>query len=290
MKVAILTDTNSGINEDQGKELGAYVLNMPIFIDGVSYYQDADLTDFKICKILEEGRKVTTSQPSMGQLIDKLEFIFKEGFEEIVYIPMSSSLSGSCNSAAIIANDYDGRVHVVDNHRISVTQKASVIKALKMAKKKIRGKEIASYLEKDACNSSIYLTVSDLDFLERGGRITSSAAKVASVLNIRPLLTIQGKKIDSFRKVRGSIYRTQIKMIDAIKTDIEKRFNRDGLKSLNIGVVGFGISKDQEKDWLKIAREEFPEVEVYYDPLPISIGIHTGPGAFGIGVSADYED
>lgn len=290
MKVAILTDTNSGIDEIEAKKLGIYVINMPVIIDGVIYYKGKNLTEPVLCETLNEKKAVTTSQPSMGDVIKKWESLFDEGFDEIVYIPMSSGLSGSCNSAKIAAEMYEGKVLVVDNRRISVTQRESVLKALKMANEKMSAKEIADYLEKDAYNSSIYITVDNLDHLKAGGRITAAAAAIATVLNIKPVLTIQGEKIDCYVKLRGNIHRAQLKMLDAVKEDIKNRFESENLKELHIGVVGFGISEEERKNWLEMAKEAFPENDVYYNILPASIGTHTGPGAVGIGVSADYED
>ena len=177
----------------------------------------------------------------------------------------------------------------MDNHRISVTQKASVLKAKKMAEDGFRASEIADYLEKDTYNSSIYVSVENLDYLKRGGRITPAAAAIASMLKIKPVLSIQGEKLDSYAKVRGNMYRCEVKMLDAIKTDIEKRFSQPNVALLHIGVAGFGIAKDQADQWLELTKEAFPHADVYYDDLPASIGTHTGPGTVGIGLSVDYE-
>lgn len=289
MKAAIMTDTNSGIDEKEAKKLGLYVINMPVVIDGVTYTKGKNLTEEVLCEILKAKREVTTSQPSIGDVIEKWEMLFKEGFDEIVYIPMSSALSGSFNSAKMASEIYKGRVLVVDNRRISVTQRDSALKALKMANENKSAKEIKDCLEKDARNSSIYVTVDNLDYLKAGGRITSSAAAIGTVLNIKPVLTIQGQKIDCYVKLRGNIKKAQLKMLDAIKADIKNRFANENLKKLHIGVVGFGISGEDRKTWLQMAKNAFPAYDVYYNNLPASIGTHTGPGAVGIGVSADYE-
>ena len=202
---------------------------------------------------------------------------------------MSSGLSSSCSCAKVAAEDYEGKVYVVDNHRISVTQKASVLKAKYMAKDGVKASEIAEYLEKDKYNSSIYVSVENLDYLKKGGRITPAVAAIASMLKIKPVLSIQGEKLDSYAKIRGNMYRCEMKMLDAIKMDIEKRFSQVNVALLHIGVAGFGITKDQADKWLEMAKEVFPNADVFYDELPASIGTHTGPGTAGIGLSVDYE-
>ena len=289
MKVAILTDTNSGIDETKAKELGIYVIPMPVLIEQQTFFEGRNLTNDMLCSILKSGTKVSTSQPVLGDVTSKWEKLLKQGYDEIVYIPMSSGLSSSCSCAKAAAEDYEGKVYVVDNHRISVTQKASVLKAKKMADDGVGASEIAEYLEKDKYNSSIYVSVENLDYLKRGGRITPAVAAIASILKIKPVLSIQGEKLDSYAKVRGNMYRCEMKMLDAIKMDIETRFSQPDVALLHIGVAGFGITKDPADKWVEMATEAFPNVDVYYDELPASIGTHTGPGTVGIGLSVDYE-
>lgn len=287
MKLAILTDTNSGISSQEAQERGVFLLDMPLIIDDKVYYQGKNLTDSDFCQALEGDQCVTTCHPSLGDLAKSWEDLFKQGFDQIVYIPMSSALSSSCSSAKLLAESYPGRVHVVDNHRISVTQKASVLKALALAHKNKSGQEIKEDLEKEALRATIYLSVNNLDYLKKGGRVTPAAAAIASVLSIKPILTIQGEKIDSYGRVRGRIQRAQKKMLLAIQKDLEEKFSQESLDDLSLGLTGFGISKDQEEAWLDLAREAFPQVKIHYDPLPASIASHTGPGAFGIGLSLD---
>ena len=289
MKAAILTDTNSGINEIEAEELGIYVIPMPVLIEQETFFEGRDLTNDKLCSILESGAKVSTSQPALGEVIDKWEELLKQGYDEIVYIPMSSGLSSSCSCAKAAAEDYEGKVYVVDNHRISVTQKASVLKAKKMADDGIKASEIAEYLENDKYNSSIYVSVDKLDYLKRGGRITPAVAAIASILKIKPVLSIQGEKLDSYAKVRGNMYRCEMKMLDAMKMDIETRFSQPNVALLHIGVAGFGITEEQADKWLEMTKEAFPDADVHYDGLPASIGTHTGPGTVGIGLSVDYK-
>ena len=289
MKVAILTDTNSGIDETKAKELGIYVIPMPVLIEQQTFFEGRNLTNDMLCSILKSGTKVSTSQPVLGDVTSKWEKLLKQGYDEIVYIPMSSGLSSSCSCAKAAAEDYEGKVYVVDNHRISVTQKASVLKAKKMADDGVGASQIAEYLEKDKYNASIYVSVENLDYLKRGGRITPAVAAIASILKIKPVLSIQGEKLDSYAKVRGNMYRCEMKMLDAIKMDIETRFSQPDVALLHIGVAGFGITKDQADKWVEMATEAFPNTDVYYDELPASIGTHTGPGTVGIGLSVDYE-
>ena len=286
MKVAILTDTNSGIHTPD-EDAGLFIIPMPVIVGENTYYEGENLNEEELCRFLEQGEKVTTSQPPIGLLMDKLDGILGKGYDEVVYIPMSSSLSSSCNSAKMVAREYDGKVHVVDNRRISVTQKDSVMDALRLAKKKMAGKKILRRLEEDGPNSTIYLSVSSLDQLKNGGRITSSAAAIATVLNIKPVLTFRGEKIDSYGKVRGSMYRAQLKMIDALHKDVDRRFSNVKPDHIRIGVAGFGIGEEERDRWLDLAINGFPRAQVRYDPLPASIGAHTGIGAYGIGISVD---
>lgn len=290
MNVAILTDTNSDIDEQEAGGLGVHVIPMPVIINGKTYFEGRDLTEEKLCPILKAGGNVSTSQPALGDVIDKWEELLRQGYDGVVYIPMSSGLSSSCSCAKAAAEDYEGKVFVADNHRISVTQRASVLKAKKMAEKGSSAQEIAEFLEKDAYNSSIYVSVDTLDCLKRGGRITPAAAAIASILSIKPVLTIQGEKLDSYAKIRGNMHRCEQKMLEGIKRDIEKRFSQPEVVKLHVGVAGFGISEEEETRWLEMAEEAFPGADVYYDALPASIGTHTGPGAVGIGLSVDYKE
>lgn len=289
MSVAILTDTNSGINEAKAQELGIHLIPMPVLIEQQTFFEGSNLTNDMLCSILKSGAKVSTSQPALGDVISKWEKLLEKGYDEIIYIPMSGGLSSSCSCAKAAAEDYEGKVYVVDNHRISVTQKASVLKAKHMADEGSKASAIAEYLEKDKYNSSIYVSVENLDYLKKGGRITPAVAAIASILKIKPVLSIQGEKLDSYAKIRGNMYRCEMKMLDAIKADIEKRFNQPNVALLHVGTAGFGITKDQADKWLEMTKEAFPNADVYYDELPASIGTHTGPGTVGIGLSVDYE-
>ena len=207
------------------------------------------------------------------------------GYDELVYIPMSSGLSNSCAAATGYAQDYEGKVQVVDNHRISVTMYESVLQARNMAREGASAKEIKDFLEEDAYNSSIYLAVNTLEYLKKGGRVTPAAALLGTVLSIKPILTIQGEKLDSYAKSRGSMKKAQEKMIKAIQSDLEKRFADKDMSKLHIGAAGAGLSKTEQEEWVALLKKKFPDYDIFYSPLSASVSVHTGPGAVGIGIS-----
>lgn len=288
MKTAILTDTNSGIYLEEAQRLGIFVMPMPVIINDKTYYEGVNLTEEQLMEALTSGEKVTTSQPVLGDVVDTWDKLLRE-YEQIVYIPMSSGLSNSCSAAKAMALEYDERVFVVDNHRISVTQRLSVMKARQLANWDIDGKEICKRLEKEAYNASIYVSVNTLEFLKKGGRITPAAATIGTVLNIRPVLSIQGEKLESFAKVRGSMKRCEEKMISACKNDLLTRFPKVQKHQVHIGAAGAGLSQQESSQWVKILEQNFPGIEVIYNPLTASITTHTGPGAVGIGITIDTD-
>lgn len=288
MKTAILTDTNSGIYLEEAQRLGIFVMPMPVIINDKTYYEGVNLTEEQLMEALTSGEKVTTSQPVLGDVVDTWDKLLRE-YEQIVYIPMSSGLSNSCSAAKAMALEYDDRVFVVDNHRISVTQRLSVMKARQLANWDIDGKEICKRLEKEAYNASIYVSVNTLEFLKKGGRITPAAATIGTVLNIRPVLSIQGEKLESFAKVRGSMKRCEEKMISACKNDLLTRFPKVQKHQVHIGAAGAGLSQQESSQWVKILEQNFPGIEVIYNPLTASITTHTGPGAVGIGITIDID-
>lgn len=289
MKTAIMTDSNSGIMKCEAKELGIFSLPMPVIIDGVTCYEGVDLTQEKFYASLTGGRDVTTSQPSPGDVMGMWDEILKEGYDEIVHIPMSSGLSNSYASAAALAADYDGKVQVADNHRISVTLRESVLEAKALADRGLSAREIREELEKRAYEASIYITVDTLEFLKKGGRITPTAAALGAVLNIKPVLTIQGERLDAFAKVRG-MKKGRHKMLEAVKQDLESRFKGVEMSRVVIGAAGSGLGREEEREWTDMLKETFPEACVYYNPLSFSIGSHTGPGAVGTAICIRRED
>ena len=202
MSTAVMTDENSGISREKAKELGIFMMRMPFFINGEVKYQETDMTVKEFYDALDAGAEVSTSQPSPGDVMDMWEGILGQGYDDIIYIPMSSGLSESCNSAKVFAEDYDGRVEIADNHRISVTMEQSVYDALKYAKQGMNAFEIKNRLEKEAYDASIYIAVDTLAYLKKGGRITPAAAAIGTVLNLKPVLQIQGEKLDAYSKTR----------------------------------------------------------------------------------------
>ena len=285
MKTAIMTDTNSGITKDIADELGIYVIPMPVIIDEETYYENDTITEEEFFCALSGDRHITTSQPSPGDVMDLWDQILNEGYDELVYIPMSSGLSNSCAAALGYSQEYDGKVAVIDNHRISVTMYQSVLHARDLALQGASAKEIKTALEDDAYNSSIYLAVNTLEYLKKGGRITPAAALIGSVLSIKPILTIQGEKLDSYAKTRGSMKKAEEKMLSAVQSDIEKRFASLDQTKLHIGAAGAGLTVEQQEEWVNLLRSKFPGADIFYSPLSASISVHTGPGAVGIGIS-----
>ena len=285
MKTAIMTDTNSGITKDIAKELGIYVIPMPVIIDEKTYYENDTITEEEFFCALSGDRHITTSQPSPGDVMDLWDQILDEGYDELVYIPMSSGLSNSCAAALGYSQEYDGKVEVIDNHRISVTMYQSVLHARDLALQGASAKEIKTALEDDAYNSSIYLAVNTLEYLKKGGRITPAAALIGSVLSIKPILTIQGEKLDSYAKTRGSMKKAEEKMLSAVQADIEKRFSSLDQTKLHIGAAGAGLTVEQQEEWVNLLRSKFPGADIFYSPLSASVSVHTGPGAVGIGIS-----
>ena len=281
MKTAIMTDTNSGINKKEDDELGIFLLPMPAIVKDKTYLEGIDISLGEMYEMMEDGIETSTSQPSPGSLMEMWDDILEE-YDEVVHIPMTSGLSGSCENARGLARGYKGRVIVVDNHRISVPQRESVLEAKKMADMGKNGQEIAEYLEESGKDSSIYITVSDLKYLQRSGRLGSTSAFLGSLLNIKPILTIQGEKIDAFAKCRG-IKLCERKMIEALENDINVRFKDVPKENIQVVVAGTLKEQDEIDEWTKAVQEAFPYSRVYYNALPCSILSHAGPGCKGLG-------
>lgn len=284
MKIAIMTDTNSGITQDEAKKEGIFLLPMPIDIYDKCFLEGIDLQADQLYEALENDCRISTSQPSPGSIMDLWDSILAQGYDEIIHIPMTSGLSGSCQSAAMLAEEYDSKVYVVDNHRISATQRISVLEAKKMADTGCSAQEIKDYLEETAFSSSIYLTVESLKYLQKGGRLSSSAAVLGTLLNIKPILSLQGHQIDAYAKVRG-MKKCEKKMIDAIREDISSRFADIPQDRLQVDTAGTLRTPDEIEHWRTTVQEAFPDTYVNYSPLPCSIASHVGPGCIGIGVS-----
>lgn len=283
MRTAIMTDTNSGISKELAQELGVYLLPMPVILDGKTYYEGETIREDTFYSALLSGAAASTSQPSPGDLMDQWDQALASGWEQVVYIPMSSGLSQSCACATALAADYDGRVQVVDNHRISVTLKYSVLQAVQLSAQGADALEIKTILEREAYNASIYIMVDTLEYLKRGGRITSAAAMLGTVLNIKPILTIQGGKLDAFTKARGRKRSVEL-MVQAFQKDIENRFQEHDLSNLRAYAAGTMLARDEIDEIKTALQTALPVREVEYDPLSISIGCHTGPGAIGMAI------
>lgn len=280
-KIVVVTDSNSGITQAQAKELGIHVLPMPFMIDGETYYEEITLSRNEFYQKLANNADISTSQPSPESVLKLWDELLSE-YDEIVHIPMSSGLSGSCQTAAMLAQDYDGRVHVVNNQRISITQKRSTFDALELVKSGKSGSEIKEILEQDKFNSSIYIMIDTLYYLKKGGRITPAAAALGTLLKLKPVLQIQGEKLDAFAKAR-TVNQAKSIMINAIKSDIEKRFG--GLSADN--QMYLAIAHTQNEEAANILKEEleeqFPDYPVFaVDPLSLSVSCHIGPGSLAI--------
>lgn len=275
-KIAIVTDTNSGITQEEAKELGIYLIAMPFFINKNTYYEGITLSQEEFFKKLEADKNISTSQPSPGTVIELWDNLLKD-YDYILHIPMSSGLSSSMETARMLSSDYEGKVLVVDNKRISVTFRQSILDALYLIEKGLSAKEIQEILEKEALESIIYVTVDTLKYLEKGGRITPAVAALGSMFNIKPVLLIDGGKLDTYKKVRG-LKSAQKAMIEAIKNDIENRFKGTDY----LIQTAYSGDLEQGKKWNETVKQAFPEHDVYNDVLPMSICCHVGPGALGI--------
>lgn len=284
MNVAVMTDENSGISQEEAKELGIYVLKMPVVIDGEDYFEGINLTHKDFYEALTSGRNVTTSMPSVGSVLDMWDMILSNGADELVYIPMSSGLSSSCEAATALSEDYNGKVQVIDNHRISVTLRQSVLDALFLAKSGKNASQIKEILEKTAYDASIYITVDTLEFLVKSGRVTAAGAALGSLLNIKPILTIQGEKLDAFAKTMG-IKKAESKMLDAIGNDLKTRFKNVPCEDIAMAAVSSFTDQNDIDAWLKTVQEAFPQYKVFYNHLSLSIGSHVGPNSVAIAVS-----
>jgi DegV family protein with EDD domain len=282
-KIAIITDSNSGVTQAQAEELGIFVVPMPFRINDEDFFEDINLTQEQFYSKLADDAFVSTSQPSPDSLMTLWDKVLKD-FDQIVYIPMSSGLSGSCQSAMMIANEeYEGKVFVVDNQRISVTQRQSALDAKAMADAGLSATEIVDKLMENKLESSIYIMLDTLYYLKKGGRITPAAAALGTLLKLKPVLQIQGEKLDAFAKARTASQGKNI-MINAIKSDIEKRFGGFDNKDFWISCA-YTNNLELAQEWKKEVEEAFPGVDVNMDPLSLSVACHIGPGALAVTVT-----
>ncbi len=282
-KVAIITDSNSGIVQEEADKLGIFVVPMPFYINGELYFEGISLTQDEFYELLKNDADISTSMPAVGDLTDLWDKVLKD-YEEIVYIPMSSGLSSSTQTAIILSDDYDGRVQVVDNQRISITQRMSVFDAIRLSEEGKSAADIKAILEASKFESSIYITIDTLKYLKKGGRLTPAAAALGTILRIKPVLTIQGEKLDSFAKARTMKQAKQI-MIEAMKEDCKKRFNDpEGLGSTVHMAGAYTYDEKAAESYRQDIEKAFPmSGEVVMMPLSLSVSCHIGPGALAIG-------
>lgn len=286
-KVAILTDSNSGITQEESKKLGIFVEPMPFYINGQLYYEDIDLTQDEFYQKLTQGGEITTSMPITGNLMDDWDKILEE-YDELVYIPMSSGLSSSCATAKMLADDYDGRVVVVDNQRISVTQKLSALEAKKLADMGKSAQEICDALMEIKSASTIYITVDTLEYLKKGGRLTPAVAAIGSLLKIKPVLSIYGEKLDKYSMARTMKAAKQT-MIEALKKDMKDVLHTDNFDDVVISVAHTQNQEAAEK-FAEELLQEFPVKNIWIDPLSLSVSCHIGPGALACTVTKKLID
>ena len=278
--IAVITDSNSGITQQQAEELGIFVLPMPFMIDGEEYFEGINLTVEEFFEKLKSDKEISTSQPTPESVLSLWDRLLNEGYDEIVHIPMSSGLSSSCQTAIVLADDYDGRVQVVNNQRISVTQRQSVLDAIHLAEAGKSAVEIREILEKEKLEASIYIMLDTLTYLKRGGRITPAAAVLGNLLRLKPVLQIQGEKLDAFAKARTAKQGKSI-MIEAMKKDIHDRFhdNENGDIAIEIAHTE---NLEAAMELKKELEQVFPGTDIYVDHLSLSVSCHIGPGSLAI--------
>lgn len=281
-RVAIVSDSNSGITQAQAKELGVTILPMPFFAGDKTYYEDIDLNQEQFYQLLTDKIDISTSMPLVGNVTDTWDRLLEE-YDEIVHIPMSSGLSGSCETAIMLSQDYDGKVQVVNNQRISVTQRQSVLDAMNLAKQGKNAAEIKEILERDKFESSIYIMVDTLYYLKKGGRITPAAAALGTLLKLKPVLQIQGEKLDAFAKAR-TVKQAKNIMIEAMKNDFTKRFNDPTGEHIHLEMA-YTHDKEAAEAFKAEVQEAFPGMEIHMDPLSLSVSCHIGPGALAVACS-----
>ena len=289
MKIAVVTDSNSGITQIQAKEMGLTVLPMPFMIDGETYYEDITLTQEQFYRKLKDNSDISTSQPTPDSIMKMWDKLLKE-YDQIVHIPMSSGLSGSCSTAMMLAgeDEYEGKVFVVDNRRISVTQYQSVKDAQMLAAMGMDGAQIRKRLEETAADSVIFITVDTLKYLKKGGRITPAAAALGTLLRIKPVLIILGEKLDSFAKAR-TMKQAKTMMMNAIQKELDERLHDSGCKDCHLAIAHTD-NEEAALEFQKEVKERFPDADVYMAPLSLSIACHIGPGSLAVTATRKMEE
>lgn len=289
MKIAVVTDSNSGITQAQAKEMGITVLPMPFMIDGETYYEDITLTQEQFYQRLKDNSDISTSQPTPDSIMKLWDELLKE-YDQIVHIPMSAGLSGSCATAMMLAgeDEYEGKVFVVDNHRISVTQYQSVKDAMMLADMGMDGAQIKKRLEETAADSVIFVTVDTLKYLKKGGRITPAAAALGTLLRIKPVLIILGEKLDSFAKGR-TMKQAKTLMMNAIQKELDERLHDSECKDCHLAIA-HSDNEEEALEFKKEVEERFPDADIYLAPLSLSIACHIGPGSLALTATRKMEE
>ncbi len=289
MKIAVVTDSNSGITQAQAKEMGITVLPMPFMIDGETYYEDITLTQEQFYQRLKDNSDISTSQPTPDSIMKLWDELLKE-YDQIVHIPMSAGLSGSCATAMMLAgeDEYEGNVFVVDNHRISVTQYQSVKDAMMLADMGMDGAQIKKRLEETVADSVIFVTVDTLKYLKKGGRITPAAAALGTLLRIKPVLIILGEKLDSFAKAR-TMKQAQTLMMNAIQKELDERLHDSECKDCHLAIA-HSDNEEAALEFKKEVEERFPDADIYLAPLSLSIACHIGPGSLALTATRKMEE
>ena len=289
MKIAVVTDSNSGITQAQAKEMGVAVLPMPFMIDGETYYEDITLTREQFYQRLKDNADIATSQPTPDSILKMWDKLLKE-YDQIIHIPMSSGLSGSCSTAMMLAgeDEYEGKVFVVDNRRISVTQYQSVKDAQMLAAMGMDGTQIKKRLEETAADSVIFITVDTLKYLKKGGRITPAAAAIGTLLKIKPVLIILGEKLDSFAKAR-TMKQAKTMMMNAIQKELDGRLHDSECRNCHLAIAHTD-NEEAALEFKKEVEERFPNADVYMAPLSLSIACHIGPGSLAVTATRKMEE
>lgn len=289
MKIAVVTDSNSGITQAQAKEMGVAVLPMPFMIDGETYYEDITLTREQFYQRLRDNADIATSQPTPDSILKMWDKLLKE-YDQIIHIPMSSGLSGSCSTAMMLAgeDEYEGKVFVVDNRRISVTQYQSVKDAQMLAAMGMDGTQIRKRLEETAADSVIFITVDTLKYLKKGGRITPAAAALGTLLKIKPVLIILGEKLDSFAKAR-TMKQAKTMMMNAIQKELDGRLHDSECRNCHLAIAHTD-NEEAALEFKKEVEERFPNADVYMAPLSLSIACHIGPGSLAVTATRKMEE
>lgn len=282
-KIAIVTDSNSGITQDEGRKMGISVLPMPFYINEIMYLEGITLSQEEFYERLKNDESISTSQPSPGEVCGLWENLLKE-YDEVVHIPMSSGLSASCDTATMLARDFEGRVQVVNNQRISVTQRQSVLDAITLRNAGKSAAEIKAKLEEEKLESSIYITLETLKYLKKGGRITPAAAAIGTVLNLKPVLQIQGEKLDAYSKVRGKKQAKRV-MLKAMQEDWNTRFKEYSEAREMCLQMAYAGNREEAEEFRKEVEAAFPGVDIQMDPLSLSVACHIGHGALAIACS-----